>query len=365
MNNLQIYRKISQLLESSEKVALITVVSTTGSAPGKVGYKMLVHGINGATEGTVGGGLTEAEVMGAAKSLLQETGSKILRFDLGGPDDGEHGICGGSIEFLIETFDRSCGSLFKELSAAIAAGRKGILVSLIRPPAKPKKFFFKDLEQVGTVDDLNLSAEILESMRKITAKQESRKLVLADGAEMFIETVVEEPMLFLFGAGHLAYHIARFAHPLGFRITVCDERSEYANTQRFPNADSIVVEDYHRIFDKIRIGSGSYIVIVTRGHKCDELVLEETLRRNPKYVGMIGSKTKTMIIFKSLFQKGVPAATLSRIYSPVGISIGAVTPEEIALSIVCELTKVRRLGNSAEVGHMKLDFPRQSGQQDQ
>ena len=164
MDNLQIYRKISQLLESSGKVALVTVVSTTGSVPGKVGYKMLVHGIDGATEGTVGGGLTEAKVIDAAKSLPEETGSKVLRFNLDGSGDSEQGICGGSIEFLIETFDGSCGALFKELSAAIAAGRKGILVSLIRPPAKPKKFFFEDLEHLGTVDDLNVSAEILEEI---------------------------------------------------------------------------------------------------------------------------------------------------------------------------------------------------------
>jgi xanthine dehydrogenase accessory factor len=359
------YRKITQLLESGERVALITVVSTTGSAPGKVGYKMLVHGIDAATEGTVGGGLTEAEVTDTAKSMLKETSSKILRFDLGGTGDGEHGICGGSIEFLIETFDCRCESLFRELSTAIAADRKGILVSLIRPPAKPKKFFFKDLEQAGAVDDLSLSADILESTHKIIEKQESRKLVLADGAEMFIETVAEQPMLFLFGAGHLAHHIARFADSLGFRLTVCDERSEYANAQRFPNADSIVVEDYHHIFNKISIDNDSYIVIVTRGHKCDQLVLEETLGRNPKYIGMIGSKTKTMTIVNSLFQKGIPAAKLSRVYSPVGISIGAVTPEEIALSIVCELTKVRRLGDSPDVGHMKLDFLGQSGQQSQ
>lgn len=364
MTNLQIYRKIARLLESGERVALITVVSTAGSTPGKVGYKMLVHGKDGTTEGTVGGGLTEAEVMEAANGLLQETCSKILRFDLGGGGDSEHGICGGTIEFLIETFDGKCVGLFKELSTAIAVGREGTVVSLIQPPAKPQKFFFKDVEQAGGVDDFSFSADVLESIRKITAKQESRKLVLADGGEIFIETIAEEPVLFLFGAGHLAYHIARFADCLGFRITVCDERSAYANAQRFPNADSIVVEDYQHVFDKISIGNDSYVVIVTRGHKCDELVLEEALARNPKYVGMIGSRTKTMTILKSLFQKGVPAAKLSRVYSPVGISIGAVTPDEIALSIVCELIKVRRLGNSAEVGHMKLDPSWQTGEQD-
>jgi len=110
------------------------------------------------------------------------------------------------------------------------------------------------------------------------------------------------------------------------------------------------------VFDNITVGNNSYIVIVTKGHKWDEIVLEKAVRTNAKYIGMIGSKRKTLTILKKLSERGISQEALKRIYSPIGISIGAVTPEEIALSIVCELVKVRRLGHTSETNHMTIDF---------
>ncbi len=365
MNDLQIYKKAASLLESGEEVALITVVATTGSTPGKTGYKMLVWASAGHTEGTVGGGLTEAEMVNAARDMLSHTGSDLFQLDFAGTGDDERGICGGSVEFLVEAFDKSTLPLFRQIAAVITDGRKGILVSLIAPHKKPRKAFFENLHRIRTLDDLSLSDDAIQSIISLAAREESQKMKLPGGTEIFVETIAEQPMLFLFGAGHVACHVARFAAPLGFRITVCDERREYANTQRFPGADHIVVQSYDSVFDKICIEGNTYIVIVTRGHKCDEVVLEQALMSNAKYIGMIGSKRKTTTILRSLARKGICAEKLMKVFSPIGISIGAVTPEEIALSIVCELTKIKRLGDSADVGHMKLDFLRQAEQKDQ
>jgi xanthine dehydrogenase accessory factor len=139
-----------------------------------------------------------------------------------------------------------------------------------------------------------------------------------------------------------------------FRVIVCDDRSEYANAQRFPDADEIVVKEFDHVFDGMRVDERSYIVIVTRGHRCDQIVLEQALRTPARYIGMIGSRRKTLMILEKLGAAGVPQDSLDRVYSPVGLAIGAVTPEEIALSIVCELVKVRRLGDEPPVGHMTL-----------
>jgi xanthine dehydrogenase accessory factor len=186
---------------------------------------------------------------------------------------------------------------------------------------------------------------------------------LQGGVEIFIEPVSEEPMVFIFGAGHLSYHICRLAKSVNFRVTVCDDRAEFANQGRFPDADSIVVESFETVFDRIDVTKNSYIVIVTRGHESDQTVLEKAVKTDAKYVGMIGSKRKTLTILKRLQEKGIPRETLRRVYSPIGISIGAVTPQEIALSIVCELTKIRRLGAASASDHMKIGFSKSLGEE--
>ena len=357
MNDYEIYKKAAQLLERGENIALITVISTTGSTPGKVGYKMLVWGENGKTIGTIGGGLIEAEIINIAKNVLPNTENQVCRFNLDGTQNDEKGICGGSIEFLIESFGKQSLPLFKELSVVIEKSGKGILFSIISPKKSPEKIFLKNVERINTTTHISFTPEAIESIKNLIAEEQSAKKILEDGAEIFIETITEQPMVFIFGAGHLSYYISQYAKSLNFRVTVCDDRVEFANRERFPDANNIIVENFENIFDKIDIDKNSYIVIVTKGHKCDEIVLEKALKTDVKYIGMIGSKRKTLTILKKLSERGISEETLSRVYSPIGISIGAVTPEEIALSIVCELVKIRRLGHTPETNHMTIAFP--------
>jgi len=356
MNDLEIYKKAALLLRRGENIALITVISTTGSTPGKVGYKMLVWGKNGETIGTVGGGRTEAEMINIAKNILPKTENQVFRFNLDGIEDDEKGICGGAIELLIETFDKKSLALFEELSAFIENGDRGALISIISAKKPPQKILLKSADQLDTSTNINFSGEIIESIKTVVAKEQSLKKTLENGVEIFIETIFEQPMVFIFGAGHLSYYISRYASALNFRVAVCDDRVEFANKKRFPDANNIIVENFERVFDKIDINKDSYIVIVTKGHKCDEIVLEKAIKTDAKYIGMIGSKRKTLTILKRLHERGIPEEALRRVYSPIGVSIGAVTPQEIALSIVCELVKVRRLGNTSGTNHMTIAF---------
>jgi len=378
MSDFEIYKNAALILSTGQNVALITVISTEGSTPGKVGYKMLVWGQTGQTIGTVGGGLVEAEVIEIAKGILPKhapsagsgqalskvegTENRVLRFsfDASAGSEGprsagiQRGICGGSMEVLVETFDQKALPLFEKLLVAIENGQKGALISTISPKRAPKKVFLRDSEQVDAVANRDLPPEAITSLKRAMDTEQPEKKTLQGGVEIFIEPVLEEPMVFIFGAGHLSYHISKYAKSVNFRVTVCDDRAEFANKSRFPDADSIIVESFESVFDKINVNKNSYIVIVTRGHESDQIVLEKAVKTEARYVGMIGSKKKTTTILKRLQEKGIPQEALRRVYSPIGISIGAVTPQEIALSIVCELTKIRRLGVTAPANHMKL-----------
>jgi xanthine dehydrogenase accessory factor len=294
MDDRELYRKAISLVDGGQNVALVTVVATTGSTPGKEGFKMLVFDGGKSIAGTVGGGLVEGKMIEEAARMLDRPTSRTFRFDLAGTAEDERGICGGSVELLIETFD----------AAALP--------------------------------------------------------VLAERARTAEENLADAPMLILCGAGHVSYYIARYAKGVHFRVTVCDDRAEYANSQRFPDADEIVVEAVERTFDRVQIDGRSYIVVVTRGHTHDTTALEQALKTPARYIGMIGSKRKTLTILEKLREQGVPQEQLSRVYSPIGVSIGAVTPEEIALSIVCELVKIRRLGDESPISHMTLS--RREGQ---
>ena len=148
--------------------------------------------------------------------------------------------------------------------------------------------------------------------------------------------------MYIFGGGHIALTLAKVGKLLGFKIVIIDDRPEYANAQRFPEAELTLTEDFAKAFQELKVDKSSYIVIVTHGHKSDETVLEGALATEAKYIGMVGSKTKNQTIFSHLLSKGISQERLDRVHAPIGLNIYALTPEEIAISILAEIIKVRR-----------------------
>ena len=353
MDNIDLFRKAASALEQGQPVALVTVIATTGSTPGKVGYKMLVFGEGEGIAGTVGGGLLEAKMIEEARRMLDGPRVRLFRFDLDGTSDDEKGICGGEVEFLIETFDATSLPLFRELAAVGSDNEGGVLASILSPEGPPRKMWLRDVERAD-IAGFSFPEEIMATLREVAASGGAGTKVSAGSMDVFVESLAVQPTVVLFGAGHVSYHIARFTRATHFGVVVCDERAEYANRERFPDADEIVVEDFGQVFERMRIDNHSYLVIVTRGHKCDQIVLEQAVRTHARYIGMIGSKRKTLTLLQNLRDKGVAQERLDRVYAPIGVSIGAVTAEEIALSIVSELVKVRRLGDEIGIGHMRL-----------
>jgi xanthine dehydrogenase accessory factor len=152
--------------------------------------------------------------------------------------------------------------------------------------------------------------------------------------------------MYIFGGGHISFSLARIGKMTGFRVVVIDDREEYANPERFPEADETIAEGFPQVFSRIAVNNFSYIVIVTRGHAYDQAVLEWALTTEAYYIGMIGSRKKTKQLFGNLKAQGVSEEALGQVYTPIGLDIKAETPEEIAVSIMAEIIKIRRSGEN-------------------
>ncbi len=251
-----IAREIQRLIDDEESGVLVVVIASAGSAPGKVGAKMLVLA-DGQIHGTIGGGVIEARVMADALNALDDgRGPRAAHYDL-----GELGMsCGGEMTVYMES---------------LQAPRRAIV----------------------------------------------------------------------FGGGHVGAAVARQLKLLGCLVTVVDEREEWANRERLPEVDEIVNRPFAEFLAESPPGPKDHVVIVTRGHEQDQLVLEETVERRPAYLGMIGSRKKAKRALDLLRDKGVDDELIRSVRSPMGLEIGAVTPEEIAVSLAAELIVLWRRGD--------------------
>jgi xanthine dehydrogenase accessory factor len=177
----------------------------------------------------------------------------------------------------------------------------------------------------------------------LTGKEATKEKMICGGKmEVFVEPILSAPNLYIFGGGHISLTLVKIAKMVGFRIIVIDDRESFANKERFPQADEVYAQDFKAILSKLNPKKPYYIVIVTRGHIHDGIVLEWAINKEPYYIGMIGSRSKNKIIFDHLGTKGISKDRLSEVHAPIGIDIKAQTPEEIAVSIVAELIKVKR-----------------------
>jgi xanthine dehydrogenase accessory factor len=157
-----------------------------------------------------------------------------------------------------------------------------------------------------------------------------------------VEPIVPQPRAYIFGAGHISKSLSKVASLAGFATIVVDNREAFANRERFPDADEIYAEEYEEVFPKLNVRDTSYLIIVTRGHRDDMRVLQWAVTTNARYIAMIGSKRKVIGVVKELEKEGFPRAAFERVFAPMGFEIGAITPEEIAVSVVAEMIAVRR-----------------------
>jgi xanthine dehydrogenase accessory factor len=213
---------------------------------------------------------------------------------------------------------------------------------------------------LGTIGGGCVEAEVWNVARDVMQNERPRHMNFSLGQDaaydnglicggqlsVFIEPVVPQPRLYVFGAGHISKSISKIATLAGFATVIIDNREAFANSERFPEADEIFAQEYEEVFPKLPIRDTSYLVIVTRGHRDDMRVMRWAVGTNAKYIAMIGSKRKVIGVVKELEKEGIPRQAFERSFAPMGLDIGAITPEEIAVSIVAEMIAMRRAPES-------------------
>ncbi len=353
-----IYSEIVRLLNSKTPAALATIIQVRGSSPRGMGSKYLVPK-GGPTIGSVGGGCLEAKVWQAAMDSIERGKNALMKFKLDDEEMADSGlICGGTVTILIEplqTDEETLLPIYQRIERMRERGERGILASVVstREAATrsqgSKVLFETGEEQLGVLSEGKaLENQLMDWCLENTLKElEVKSLNEKDGQqiEVLLEPIQADPTLYVFGAGHIAQALSPMAKMVDFRVVILDDRPNFANRARFPEADEVLVEPFEMVFEKLKVNSQSYVVIVTRGHLYDGEVLEQALKTEAGYIGMIGSKRKIAILYKGLMNDGIKKEVLNRVYAPIGLDIHSETPEEIAVSILAQLVKVRAENN--------------------
>lgn len=359
----QIWPEAERTLERGQKFALATVINVRGSTPREVGAKMIVR--DDGQFGTIGGGCGEAEVFRKARLLLDEgRGARLTEIDLTGDFDQQQiGTCGGIMDVFVDVWmPTSDLETVRQLADAAERNRPAALLTLVHSV---------DLGSVGAKSIVDTATEegrlisALEIPRRAMGQLVARTrdgmpalIEISDngGANPVTRVDGERPRLFLdpisgaqrlviAGAGHIAQPLAALGSTLGFHVTVIDDRASFANRERFPSADQIVVRAFAAAIEALTLDRHCYLVSVTRGHSFDEEVIRTALQHSRgAFIGMIGSRRRVKATLERIAESGVSQELLDQVHAPLGMDIAAETPEEIAVSIIAEIVRERRSG---------------------
>ena len=357
----QVFRAASDEMTAGNAMVVATVVKTSGSTPQKPGAKLLVRA-DGSGVGTLGGGCVEGDIWFASSQLLKNGGPAEMRdYELNEDLAAQDGlVCGGTMYFLLDPIREPAeADVFKgEVIAAYEGGAPVAVASLMKVPegseleVGTKLLIRENGSTSGSLGDEKLDANAMNEARRLMAMGKNDYITAESGAEYFIEAYTTPPTLVVAGGGHVSKALSNIATTLGFRIFIIDDREEFSNADRFPEAEQTVVSDYGSAFEKLPIGTNSFIVIATRGHRYDASATAAAMRTPASYVGLLGSKRKTILIYEELFAEGFTMEEVQSVRSPIGLNISARTPEEIALSIMSEIVGFRLGGDG---GTLKLD----------
>ncbi len=341
---------------AGQPIALATVVQTWQSSPRQPGASMMLGG-DGAVVGSVSGGCVEGAVYELAQQVVADTTPVLQRYGVSDDDAFSVGLtCGGILDVFVERIDQQS---FPELGAVAEAIRAGVPVAVVTTTVHPdparvgrRLVLFADSVS-GTLGSVRADAAVSDDARGLLAAGRNGTLEygpdgerLGDGMRVFVASYAPPARMLVFGAIDFAAAVARVGVFLGYRVTVCDARAVFATPQRFPDADEVVVQWPHRYLlaerDAGRLDERTVLAVLTHDPKFDVPLLEVALgdegwQTRPAYVGAMGSRRTHDDREARLRERGVTEEQLSRLHSPVGLDIGARTPEETAISIVAEI----------------------------
>ncbi|MCX8033338.1 MAG: XdhC/CoxI family protein [Thermoleophilia bacterium] len=381
MHAAELLSHATTFLAHDGELAWVFVLETEGSAPRHAGASMLVRR-DGSSVGSVGGGPVEAYALKHAREVLKEKKSRTVRFVLEGlpgvaePEQAPAAplvatpgnrpaaanvrspahldmTCGGRGSLLVLYVSAEHAAWAAVLAAAQAAtnsGQQAWLAVTLPMQLESSAPTAEEVALVGPDGAVAGCASLADLVHQKVACAPAHRplpvhgpLILERGdQQVFVLPMAPKEQLYVFGAGHCAQPLATIASMVGFSVTVIDDRPEFANPERFPSADRVIVcPTFEQALLDLPITKDSYLVIMTRGHQHDKTVLAQALRTPACYIGMIGSKKKVAEIFNHLQTEGISAEKLEQVHAPIGLDIGSETPEEIAVSIAAELIQER------------------------
>jgi xanthine dehydrogenase accessory factor len=368
----EIWSEAVRTLERDKPFVLATVINVRGSTPREVGAKMIVRADG--QFGTIGGGCGEAEVFRKARRLLEDgQGARLAEVDLTGDfDQQEVGSCGGIMDVFIDRWaplsdlqvarkladsvERSCNvALLTLVDAGATSGATPGTKAVLDPsdPRSAGKLGELSNEALGQI--FGRAADGAPGLVEIKDNGSVLPVVRIEpsGApRIFIDPISGAQRLIIAGAGHIAVPLATFGSMIGCHVTVIDDRASFANPERFPTADKIIVRPFKAALESLSLDRHCCVISVTRGHSFDEEVVRTVLKKQADlvlkqrgcFIGMIGSRRRVRALLDRLGNEGFDRVLLEEIHAPLGLDIGAETPEEIAVSIIAEIIRERRIG---------------------
>ncbi len=374
----QIWSEALRTLERNQPFVLATVINVRGSTPREIGAKMIVR--SDGQFGTIGGGCGEAEVFRKARLLLDEgSGAKLAEVDLTGDfDQQEIGSCGGIMDVFIDRWSPQHDlEVARKLADSAEQSRAAALITLVDSgvrseavpgakavldPADPcSRGVLSGLSNETLGELSERAADAVPGLLEVSEKGQVRPIVRIESSgapRLFIDPITGAQRLIIAGAGHIAVPLSALGSILGFHVTVIDDRASFANRERFPKADKIIVRPFNSALESMHLDRHCYVISVTRGHSFDELVVRTVLQQQQAhrtkgqagcFIGMIGSRRRVRAMLSHLEEEGFDPALLNEIHAPLGLDIGAETPEEIAVSIMAEIIRERRTGTRDEL----------------
>lgn len=338
---------IEEWRAKGDAVALATVVRAYGSAPRREGAKMAVSS-EGDLVGSVSGGCLEADVFEHAQLVLKGGEPELLKYGVTDDMAFEVGLaCGGQVEINVEPLLTAQGPapLYEQVRQAVADDRGCALATVVRGPNRGAKLLvYEDGATQGSLGNTDLDRQVAAQVPTLLDQEASRLLTLqvkGEEALVFVDVIPPAPKMLVLGAVHVAIPLVEMAKILGFHVTLIDPRRKLANRERFPEADRIIIAYPDEGLEQVKVDSSTCIVMLTHDAKFDDPALKAALKTRAKYVGAIGSKRTNLDRNERLRANGVSDEDIARIHGPIGLDIGAITPEETAVSILAEVVAAR------------------------
>ncbi|MEE2659094.1 MAG: XdhC family protein [Candidatus Latescibacterota bacterium] len=356
--------QLADLRARGTACALASLVESSGSIPMSDRAKMVIPA-EGQVLGTIGGGCLEAEILAVGHEVLERGTPRSTRYTMTEQQAGEYGLnCGGTVHIFTELVDpRSHAEadppdVFSAIAAAKETREACALATRLGGDGSAgdvSRLLFVGGRRIGGL----ASSDALEAVVADVLQQERPRLMLmsADGSvrdchrsdalsdsdqQIFLEPFAPPPMLYVFGGGHVGGPICDLAAHVGFHVVVVDDRPMFASRERHPRANDCLIEEIETAFQRIPVDHQTYIIAASRGHQHDEVIIEQAIRTPVRYIGMLGSERKKLVLWKRIIERGGDPQRLEEVYAPIGANIGADNPEEIAVAVLAELIQVRR-----------------------